>query len=198
MNVLFSLLLLLAPLRAETGKFTITVAGNRIGTEEFSITPRTGGYLIEGHTMITAPNQKADLKSRMELNEALKVTAYEFQSSIGSIHLKVSTPLSELEYVTDGEKHSDDIRFPADGAIVDSNFFHHYAVLLYRLAAMKGTVTIPTFVPQDLQLASLTIKSPSANTYEIDSGSVKVVATTDKDGRLIRLTVPDAKVVVER
>jgi hypothetical protein len=198
MNVVFLLLLLLAPLRAETGKFTISVGGNRIGTEEFSVTPRTGGYLIEGHTVITAPNQKADLKSRMELNEALKVTAYEFQSGIGSIHLKVNSPLSELEYVTDGEKHSDDIRFPADGAIVDSNFFHHYAVLLYRVAAMKGTVTVATFVPQDLHLASLTIKNPSPNTYEIDSGSIKVIATTDKDGRLVRLAVPDAKVLVER
>ena len=85
----------------------------------------------------------------------------------------------------------------SDGAIVDTNFFHHYAILLYRYAATKNG-SIPTFVPQDLQLAPLTIKSSTPNTYEIDSGSVRVIATTDKEGKLIRLTVPDAKVVVER
>ncbi len=198
MNVLFSLLLLVAPLRMETGKFTIYQAGTKIGTEEFTITPRTGGYLVEGHTVITTADQKADLKSRMELNEALKLTSYEFQSAIGSIKLKVDTPLSELEYITDGEKHTDDIRFPPDGAVVDTNFFHHYEILLYRVAAAKGAGIIPTFVPQDLQLAPLTIKSTSPNSFEIDSGSVRVIATTDKEGKLIKLTVPDAKVVVER
>ena len=181
----------------ETGKFTIYQAGAKIGTEEFTITPRTGGYIVEGHTIISAADQKADLKSRMELNEALKVTSYEFQSAIGSIKLKVGAPLSELEYVANGDKHSDDIRFPADGAVVDTNFFHHYEILLYRFAATKAS-NIPTFVPQDLQLAPLTIKSSTPNTFEIDSGSVKVIATTDKEGKLVRLTVPDAKVVVER
>src|SRR5689334_5308558 len=132
MNLLLSLLLLAAPLKMETGKFTIYQAGVKIGTEEYSIMPRTGSYVVEGHTVISAPDQKASLKSHMELNEALRVTSYEFDSAVGSIKLKVGSPLSELQYVTDGDKHSDDIRFPADGAIVDTNFFHHYAILLYR------------------------------------------------------------------
>src|SRR5258706_5918378 len=98
MNVLLSVILLAAPLRMESGKFTIYQAGTKIGTEEFTITPRTGGYVVEGHTVISAANQKADLKSHMELNEALRVTSYEFQSAIGSIKLKVGDPLSDFEY----------------------------------------------------------------------------------------------------
>jgi hypothetical protein len=34
--------------------------------------------------------------------------------------------------------------------------------------------------------------------YDLVVGDVKLQATTDADGRLIRLAVPDAKVIVER
>src|SRR5438552_1263943 len=151
MNVLLSLMLLFAPLRAENGKFTIYQDGKKIGTEQFTITPKPGGYTVEGHTIISDASQKADLKSTMELNEALKPTLYQFESAIGSIKLKIDSPTSDFEYTLQGEKHNDEVRFPTDGAIIDTNFFHHYAILLYRVDARPGTTTIPAFAPQELQ-----------------------------------------------
>ena len=198
MNALLSLMLVLAPLRTETGKFTIYQDGKKIGTEQFTITPRTGGYIVEGHTVITDASQKADLKSHMELNDALKPTLYQFDSTVGSIRLKIDSPTSDFEYTIQGEKHSDDVRFPEDGVIIDTNFFHHYAILLYRIGAKPGSTTIPAFAPQELQLGPLTVRNLGNNIHEMDSGNLKVNATTDKEGRLIRLVVPDAKVVVER
>jgi len=35
-------------------------------------------------------------------------------------------------------------------------------------------------------------------TYSLEVGAVKLEATVDEQGRLLRLTVPSAKVVVER
>jgi len=198
MNVLFSIVLLFVPLRMETGHFTIYQDGKKMGTEDFSITPRQGGYVVEGHTVLSTPDQKANLKSHMELDEALKVTDYQFTSDAGSLHLKIGSPLSTFEYTAQGDKQSDDIRFPEDGMILDSNFFHHYAILLYRVAAKPGNSAVPAFVPQALLLGSVSLRSVGNNTYDIDSGNLKVTATTDKDGKLIKLTVPDAKVVVER
>jgi hypothetical protein len=198
MNVLFSLVLMLAPLRMETGHFTIYQDGKKIGTEDFSITPRTGGYVVEGHTVITTPDQKANLKSHMEMDEALKVSLYQFSSDVGTVELKIGSPVSVLEYTARGEKQSEDVRFPEDGVIIDSNFFHHYAILLYKLASRPGKSSVPAFVPQELELGAITLRSLGNSTYEMDSGNLKVIATTDKDGRLIKLTVPDAKVVVER
>jgi len=191
-------MILLAPLRMETGRFTIYQEGKKIGTEEFTITPKKGGYVVEGHTVISDANQKADLKSVMELNDSLKPLSYEFDSAIGSIKLKVDAPISQLEFTIQGEKHTEDVRFPNDGIIIDTNFFHHYAILLYRIGANAGSTTIPAFAPQELQLGPLTVRNLGNSTYEMDTGSLKVNATTDKDGRLIRLAVPDAKVVVER
>ena len=198
MNLLLSLLLLTTPLRMETGRFTIYQDGKKIGTEDFTITPRGGGYVVEGHTVISTPNQNADLLSHMELNEDLKPTLYQFTSPVGSVRLKIESPISQLEYSFQGEKQTDDVRFPADGVIIDSNFFHHYAILLYRLAGKSTSTTVTAFAPQELQLGPMKVQSAGNNTYEIDTGNLKVTATTDKDGRLIRLAVPDAKVVVER
>src|SRR4029079_4099347 len=160
-------------------------------------TPRKGGYVVEGHTVLNTPDQKASLKSHMELDESLKVTDYQFTSDIGSVHLKVGDPTSTFEYDASGDKQSEDIRFPESGVIIDSNFFHHYAILLYRVGSKPGTSTVPAFVPQSLLLRSMTLRNAGNNTYERDSGNLKVIATTDKEGKLIKLTVPDAKVVVE-
>jgi hypothetical protein len=198
MNLLLSVLLLTTPLRMETGRFTIYQDGKKIGTEDFTITPRGGGYVVEGHTVISGPNQNADLLSHMELNEELKPTLYQFTSPVGSVRLKIDSPISQLEYSFQGDKQTDDVRFPADGVIIDSNFFHHYAILLYRIGGKSISTTVSAFAPQELHLGPMKVQSAGNNIYEIDTGNLKVTATTDKDGRLIRLTVPDAKVVVER
>ena len=199
MNVLLTVLLLVVPLRMETGRLTIYQEGKKIGTEDFTITPRpAGGYVVEGHTVISTPEQNTDLLSHMELDEALKTTAYQFTSSVGSIRLQVDSPTSRLEYSFQGDTQSEDIRFPTNGAIIDTNFFHHYAILLYRIAGQSGGTTIPALAPQELQLGAVNVRNAGNNTYEIETRNLKVTATTDKDGRLIRLSLPDAKVVVER
>ena len=87
-------------------------------------------------------------------------------------------------------------RGDADGAILDDNFFHHYLILLYRAGAQE--TTIATFVPQQMTLGAVTIRPTGNRTFEIETSNVKLVATTDPDGRLVRIAVPGAKVVVER
>jgi hypothetical protein len=196
MNLLFAFFLLLAPIKAENGQFTIYQDGKKIGTEDFSISPKQGGYLAQGHTQIAVNNEKFDLQSRMELDEKLIPTFYELQSKGSLLRLKVGNPLTELEYTIDGKSEPQDIRFPSDGAIIDDNFFHHYLILLYR--AGVGVTTIPTFVPQQLTLGTLMIRPAGKQMFELETPNLKMTATTDAEGRLIRLTVPDAKVVVER
>jgi hypothetical protein len=196
MSILLSLALLLIPIKAETGRFTIYQDGKKIGTEEFSIMPTGRGYIAEGRTQISAGPEPADLKSRMELNEGLRPTSYEYQSKGNIIRLKVADPLSELEYIVNGKSETQDVRFPADGVIIDNNFFHHYSLLLYRAAL--GASTVPALVPQELTIGQISVRSLGNRTYEFDTGNIKATATTDAEGRMIRLTVPDAKVVVER
>jgi hypothetical protein len=193
MSILLGLALLLAPIKPETGHFTIYQDGKRIGTEDFSVAPRQQGYLVEGRTSIGDVN----ISSRMELDEKLIPTTYEYSSRQGTIRVKIATPLSELSI--GGGENSMDFRFPEGGVILDNNFFHHYLILLYRAQAVQVAQNMfAVFVPQDMKVGTVTVRTIGARTYDLDTGDVKLQATTDQDGRLIRLVVPDAKVVVER
>jgi hypothetical protein len=53
-------------------------------------------------------------------------------------------------------------------------------------------------VPQDIQIGLAIVKAKGNNVYELNIGYVTMEATTDKNGKLIKLTAPEAKVVVER
>lgn len=196
MRLLLLALLIAIPVKTEHATFKILQDGKRIGEEDFSITGRPDGYLAEGRTRIRVGNESLELKSRMELDLNLKPRLYEFQSGTSSIRLKIEKPVSELETIVDGKSTPYDIRFPEDGAIVDDNFFHHYLLLLYRSA--NGTDTVSVFVPQQMALGSISIRKSGNNNYELETTNLKLSATTDADRRLIRLSVPDAKVIVER
>ena len=196
MNILLSLVLLFTSIRPESGSFSIYSDGKKIGTEEFTITAERGGYFAQGRTRLSSGGQTFDIKSRMQLNDRLIPTSYEFETEGGSIKLNVADPISELEIVSNGTSQKRDIRFPSNGAILDANFFHHYLLLLYRAGISGQTVDI--LIPRELTLGILRVRSSGDRTFELETADGKAVATTDANGSMIRLTFPEAKVVVER
>lgn len=187
-------LLLLAPVVLESGRFTIRQNGKAIGTEEFSIRARDRGFLAEGRTQLLGDPDP--LVSRMELDENLIPTSYEYSHGKGTIRIKVESQSSELTVVENGESTSTGFRYPSGGSIVDNNFFHHYLLLLYRIKTSEET--FPIFVPQDMQVGQARVRATASRAYALEVGDVKVEATVDADGRLLRLAVPSANVVVER
>ena len=192
MNVLLPLLLLLAPVKAEHGKFNIIKDGMKIGSEEFTLSRSGAGYSLDGKTTIG----DLTISSQMELDGNLTPTSYKASSREGTIRVKIVSPVSELQTEVNGATSSADFRFPDGGVILDNNFFHHYLILLYRVQA--GLTMLPVFVPQDLRVGSASVRGTGPHTYDLEVGDVKLQATTDADGSLIRLTVPSANVVVER
>lgn len=191
---ILAVLLLFAPITVERGRFNILQDGKKIGTEEFSLAKQGTGYLAEGRTQLTG--DPAPLTSRMELDDKLNPTSYEYRKGNAAIRIKIGRPTSEITTIADGKESSDDFRFPDGAAIIDNNFFHHYLLLLYRVGTPGST--LPIFVPQDMRVGTATIRSIGNLTYELEMGDVKLQATTDAGGRLMRLAVPEAKVVIER
>jgi len=111
--------------------------------------------------------------------------------------VKVGKPLSEFESTAAGSQpESIDFRFPDKGIILDNNFFHHFLLLMYRLQA--GEKMFAVFVPQDMRIGSASARPTGPRNFDLELGDVKLQATTDADGRLMRLAFPDAKVVIER
>ena len=191
MNLLLPLVLLLAPIKVETGQFNIVQDGKKIGTEQYSVTKIQTGYRIEGRTTLD------DISSKMEVDENLVPTFYEYTKGQGTIRVRVNSPVSELESTAPGaQPETIDFRFPERGIILDNNFFHHFLILLYRF--QSGERMFSVFVPQDMRVGSASVRSTGPRSFDLEVGDVKLQATTDADGRLMRLTVPDAKVVIER
>jgi len=191
MNLILPLVLLLAPIKVESGQFNILQDGKKIGTEEYSITKIQTGYRIEGKTTLD------NISSKMEVDENLIPTFYEYTKAEGSIRVKVGKPLSEFESTAAGSQpESIDFRFPDKGIILDNNFFHHFLLLMYRLQA--GEKMFAVFVPQDMRIGSASARPTGPRNFDLELGDVKLQATTDADGRLMRLAFPDAKVVIER
>lgn len=187
-------LLLLAPVTPETARFTIRQDGRTIGTEEFSIRAVDKGFAAEGRTRLQGDPDP--LISRMELDQNLVPTSYEYSHGSGSIRISVSNPASELTVTQNGDESSTDFRFPIGASIVDNNFFHHYLLLLYRV---KGAdQTFPIFVPQEMKVGQARVRSTGDHRYSLEVGDVKLEAEVDDKGRLLRLEVPSANVVVER
>jgi hypothetical protein len=192
MNLVLSLLLFLAPVKVEHGRFNIIKDGKKIGAEEFTVARDGSKYTIDGRATI------GDLiiSSKMELNDKLVPISYEVSNPEGTLRVKVASPISELQTTVGGETASADFRFPEGGVILDNNLFHHYLVLLYRV--QMGQKDFGVFVPQDMSIGSAAVRSTAPRRYELQVGDVRMEATTDVDGSLIRLTVPTANVVVER
>ena len=188
-------LLLLGPVNLESGKFTITQDGKKVGTEQFTISARRGGgYIAEAKIQLLGESSMQS--SRIELDEKLRPISYEYIRGKGAIRVKFAQPITEYETESDGKKSSIDLKLPEDTAIVDNNFFSHYVLLLYKVGEAGGE--LPVFVPQDIQPGLAIVKPKGSNVYELNIGYVTMEATTDKSGKLIKLTAPASKVVVER
>jgi hypothetical protein len=187
-----SLLLLLAPIKVEQGRFNITKDGRKIGTEDFAVTMKGTHYIIDGK----ATMGDLVMSSKMELDEKLLPVTYEVSNAQGKMRVNVKSPTAELQTIVKGETSSTDFRFPEGGVILDTNFFHHYLVLMYRVQA--GQTKLGVFVPQEMSVGGAVVRNTGPHTYDLEIGDVKLQATTASDGSLTKLTVPAAKVVIER
>lgn len=193
MNLFLSLLLLFAPaIKTEHGHFNILKDGRPIGTDDFSVSRPGSNYIIEGRTKIG----DTTLTSRLEVTENLVPVSYELTTPGGTTRVTVGSPLSSLETVVNGETQSADFRFPDGGIILDNNVFDNYLILMYRV--QMGQKDFSVFVPQDRSEGKATVKPAGPRTYDLEIGDVKMQATVDADGTLTKLSVPAAKVLVER
>ncbi len=195
MTMVLATLLALAPAQqvTESGSFRVTVNGRRLGNESFTVNRSPDGYLATGRTEIELNGQRIVAESRMTLDGQFRPLSYEYASGGRTIRLVIDNPISEV--AISGQEGLN-IRFPPGGAVVDDNFFHHYVLLLHRLGSDGGT--IPVFVPQQMTLGNMSVRRSGDRQYRIETENLVMEATVDGAGRLVRLSVPDSGVVVER
>jgi hypothetical protein len=197
----------------DKGKFSIKLAGQTVGHEEFEIAPAEGGWLAKGSSDIKPPEgapTKVTGSLTMLANGSPISYEWTAQSEKNSgAHIVFANGVARITFEMQGARpFQQDLSFNSQLiAVLDNNLYYQYAVLARIYDWSKGgEQTFPVLIPQELTPGTVTVLSTGAATadgksYEglkVTSSDLEILLLLDSNHRLIRLEVPAAKVSVIR
>ena len=197
----------------DKGKFTIKLAGQTVGHEEFDIAPAEGGWLAKGTSDIKPPQgAPSKVTGSLTLQADGSPISYEWSAQsdkTNGAHIVFANGVARITLEMQGARpFQQDVSFNNPLIVVlDNNLYYQYAVLarIYDWAK-GGEQTFPVLIPQDLtpgtvRVVSTGSASADGKTYEglkVSSSDLQIQLLLDNNHRLIRLEVPEAKVSVIR
>jgi hypothetical protein len=197
----------------DKGRFTIKLAGQTVGHEEFEIAPAEGGWLAKGSSDIKPPEgAPSKVTGSLTMLSNGSPISYEWtaQSEKNSgAHIVFANGVARITFEMQGARpFQQDLSFNSPLiAVLDNNLYYQYAVLARIYDWSKGgEQTFPVLIPQELTPGTITVLSTGAATtdgrsYEglkVTSSDLEILLLLDNNHRLIRLEVPGAKVSVIR
>lgn len=227
--LIFMALILLAPPSAtparaaeqaaasDSGVFFILSDQHRVGTERFKITQSAAGLEATGEIDVESPGSpKISETSSLKLDQNLRPVSYLRQQRSpkkGAISAEFGTPETKLTTKTEGGTDDRLFYLPADHLVVlDTNLFHHFAVLLRQYdSAKNGLQNFNVFVPQEAipGVISLEFQGKETQTaggkaarefnhYEAVTDQVKIEIWATPQGEIYKMEIPQAKLEVVR
>jgi hypothetical protein len=197
----------------DKGKFTIKLAGQTVGREEFEIAPAEGGWLAKGTTDIK-PSEGAPTKVTGSLTLQSDGAPISYQWTTHSektngAHIVFANGVARITLEMQGARpFQQDLSFNTPLiAVLDNNLYYQYAVLARIYDWSKGgEQTFPVLIPQDLTPGTVKVLSTGSATADgktfeglkVSSSDLEILLLLDSSHRLIRLEVPEAKVSVIR
>src|SRR6184192_4607244 len=197
----------------DKGKFTIKLAGQTVGHEEFEIAPAEGGWLAKGSSDIKPPEgAPSRVTGSLTLLSNGSPISYEWKAQSeknSGAHILFANGVARITLEMQGARpFQQDLTFNTPLiAVLDNNLYHQYGVLARIYDWSKGgEQTFPVLIPQDLTPGSVKVVSTGSTTadgktYEglkVNSADLEILLVLDNSHRLVRLEVPEAKVSVIR
>lgn len=197
----------------DKGKFTIKLAGQTVGHEEFDIAPAEGGWLAKGTSDIKPPQgTPSKVTGSLTLQADGSPISYEWiaqSDKTNAAHIIFANGVARITLEMQGARpFQQDLSFNNPLIVVlDNNLYYQYAVLARIYDWSKGgEQTFPVLIPQDLTPGTVKVvatgsASADGKTYEglkVKSSDLEIQLLLDNNHRLIRLEVPEAKVSVIR
>ena len=197
----------------DKGKFTIRLAGQAVGHEEFDISPAEGGWLAKGTSDIKPPTgAPSKVTGSLTLQADGSPISYEWTAQsdkTNGAHILFANGIARITLEMQGARpFQQDLSFNTPLiAVLDNNLYYQYAVLARIYDWSKGgEQTFPVLIPQDLtpgtvRVVSTGSASADGKTYEglkVSSSDLEIQLLLDNNHRLIRLEVPEARVSVIR
>ena len=197
----------------DKGKFTIKLAGQTVGHEEFDIAPAEGGWLAKGTSDIKPPQgAPSKVTGSLTLQADGSPISYEWvaqSAKTNGAHIIFANGIARITLEMQGARpFQQDLSFNNPLILVlDNNLYYQYGVLARIYDWSKGgEQTFSVLIPQDLTPGTVKVlatgsASADGKTYEslkVSSSDLEIQLLLDSNHRLIRLEVPEAKVSVIR
>src|SRR5687767_2466541 len=197
--------------------FSVFLRGQRIGTEEVSVTRSPAGWLISGTGRIGAPLSLSFDKFLARYGTDWQTQSLEIsgqmrgQGLVLNTEFKAGTATSDVVQL--GQQARVTHRVSADTIALPNNFSGAYEALALRLHTAQVGATIPIYVaPQAEVVASVDKITPRRMetsaahfdlrqfdvTFRNPNGPLQVEVWIDARGRLARMSIPVASLAVVR
>lgn len=197
----------------DKGKFTIKLAGQTVGHEEFDVAPAEGGWLAKGTSDIKPPQgAPSKVTGSLTLQADGSPISYEWvaqSDKTNGAHIIFANGIARITLEMQGARpFQQDLSFNNPLILVlDNNLYYQYGILARIYDWSKGgEQTFSVLIPQDLTPGTVKVlatgsASADGKTYEslkVSSSDLEIQLLLDSNHRLIRLEVPEAKVSVIR
>jgi len=198
----------------DQGQFGITVAGERVGTEDFTI--RRAGFGRDDAIFANGVVSLSIAGALQEIRPLLRAVPPD--GVVAGYQVEVEGPEAlELQLTRAGRRYvavirsvegEEDREFQArpDTRILDLDVAHHYYFLqdireggtahaLEPRTRRQANLTVGAWVDEELQLGRTSV---AARRVEFSSGSAVRIVWFDRLGRVLRVEVPERDYVAER
>jgi hypothetical protein len=200
------------PMMEDKGKLRILQDGQLMGTEEFSVGRSGTAWMCRGSVEVKVPGAgSASLTSQMLLDESGAPQQYAWTSKAdrkvtGAVLFQGSVAQLEVR-VDNTQPYSQEFQFDSTRIVIlDNNLFHHYWILAQRYDwNAKGAQSFSVLIPQALTPGTITVEW--GGPAQVDGAKMDLLRVRSSDlevelyavnGKVMRLAVPSAKVIVQR
>ena len=197
----------------DKGKFSVLLEGQRIGHEEFEISPSGAGWTARGTTILKTEKGETKVTGNLTLQPDGAPVSYDWKAQTDKTNgaqIRFANGVAKMTLEMQGARpFEQDLNFGSPViAVLDNNLYHQYAVLarLYDWSK-RGSQQFPVLIPQDLTPGTITVESTGSasssdgKSYEglrVTTSDLEILLLLDANHKLMRLEVASAKVSVVR
>jgi|CZKC01.1.fsa_nt_gi hypothetical protein len=196
----------------DKGRFVISVNGQPVGTEDFSIVRSGSDWIAKGTTELRTGQETSRVTGELRLNSSVQPMQYVCSTASGKKITSTTTFAgSSAHIILDlGEGKApirQDFTFASPVVVLDDNLYYQYEILA-RAYNWKtgGAQTFAVFIPQEQAPGTITAEAGVPITldgakYEqltVRTPDLEVTLYLDSSHRLMRLIVPASKAEIRR